>query len=362
MTIKRTLAALALAACTAAAPLRSSAAVFISVRIAPPALPVYEQPFCPGDDYIWTPGYWQWDPQVSDYYWVPGTWVLAPQTGYLWTPGYWGYENSGYLWHAGYWGPHIGFYGGVNYGFGYFGTGFAGGYWNGPHFFYNTAISRVNVTVIHNTYVHNVTVVNNTHVAFNGPGGVTARPTPGEQAAFRENHVAPTGVQLQHASFAQQNRSQFASTNHGMPPAAAMARPAQSPTAFRANVAPARAAGGPVNTNQGGNGGFRNNTSQAPAQRGFAGGGQVNSQVNGSGGFQPRAQGSAAQAVTPQQQPAYNRPAGNGQQYNRPAPQTQQYNRPVPESRPAPEARPAPAERPAPQARPAPRAEEHERR
>ena len=32
---------------------------------------------------------------------------------------------------AGYWGPHVGYYGGVNYGFGYMGVGFAGGAWRG---------------------------------------------------------------------------------------------------------------------------------------------------------------------------------------------------------------------------------------
>jgi hypothetical protein len=331
MYVKRNLAALAVAFCAAAVPLRSSAAVFVSVRIAPPALPVYDQPVCPGDDYIWTPGYWQWDPQVSDYYWVPGTWVMAPQTGYLWTPGYWGFENSAYLWHGGYWGPHIGFYGGVNYGFGYFGSGFAGGYWNGPHFFYNTSISHVNVNIIHNTYVHNVTVINNTHVAFNGPGGVNARPTAGEQAAFHENHVAPTGVQMQHASFAEHDRGQFASTNHGVPPAAAMARPAQSQNAFHANAAPARAAGGPMNTAPGG-GGFHGNTNVAPQQRGFAGGGPVNSQSGNRIGAQDTLTSHPAARPTTH-------------------PQTQQQARPQ-EARPAPQARQA-------QAHPAPHAEEH---
>ena len=273
---------------------------------------------------------------------MPGTWVMAPQTGYLWTPGYWGFENSAYLWHGGYWGPHIGFYGGVNYGFGYFGSGFAGGYWNGPHFFYNTAITRVNVNVIHNTYVHNVTVINNTHVAFNGgPGGVTARPTQGEQAAFHENHVAPTGVQMQHASFAEHDRGQFASTNHGVPPAAAMARPAQSQNAFRANAAPARAAGGPVNMAPG-SGGFHGNNNGAPAQRGLAGGGQVNSQ----GSFRPGGQGNFAP------QPAGRPAQPQFQQQGRPP----QSNQPAP--RPAPQERPSQEARPAPQARPARHAEE----
>src|ERR1700752_3690639 len=94
------------------------AQVSVSVTIAPPPLPVYVQPVCPGEGYIWTPGYWAYD-EDAGYYWVPGTWVLAPRVGYLWTPGYWGWERGGYLWHVGYWGPHVGFYGGGNYGFGF---------------------------------------------------------------------------------------------------------------------------------------------------------------------------------------------------------------------------------------------------
>src|SRR6266481_506010 len=81
--------------------------VGVSVRIAPPALPVYTQPICPGDGYIWTPGYWVYGP--DGYYWVPGTWVMAPAVGMLWTPGYWGWGGGVYAWHGGYWGPHIGF-------------------------------------------------------------------------------------------------------------------------------------------------------------------------------------------------------------------------------------------------------------
>ena len=36
------------------------AQIGVSVTIAPPELPVYEQPVYPGDGYIWTPGYWAW--------------------------------------------------------------------------------------------------------------------------------------------------------------------------------------------------------------------------------------------------------------------------------------------------------------
>src|SRR5882724_11811297 len=98
----------------------SLAQVRISVTFGPPALPVYEQPLCPGDGYIWTPGYWGWDADDDDYYWVPGTWVLAPEVGFLWTPPYWAWTDGVFVFYDGYWGPHVGFYGGVVYGFGYF--------------------------------------------------------------------------------------------------------------------------------------------------------------------------------------------------------------------------------------------------
>ena len=95
---------LVLMAIPATAPTASAQIGFgISVGFAPPPLPVYEQPICPGDGYIWTPGYWAYDYDDEDYYWVPGTWVIAPRIGYLWTPGYWGWGGGGYVWHGGYW-------------------------------------------------------------------------------------------------------------------------------------------------------------------------------------------------------------------------------------------------------------------
>jgi len=203
-------------------------AVGVSIHIGPPALPVYPQPICPGPGYIWTPGYWAYGP--TGYYWVPGTWVVAPAVGLLWTPGYWGWSSGAYLWHAGYWGPHVGFYGGINYGFGYTGVGFVGGAWHGGVFAYNTAVTNVNTTVIHNTY--NTTVINKTTVVNNvsyngGPGGIAVRPTAVEQAAAREHHIAPTTLQVQHEHLAGQNHALLASVNHGRPEVAATNRPGE---------------------------------------------------------------------------------------------------------------------------------------
>ncbi len=201
---------------------QAQVAVGISVRIGPPVLPLYEQPICPGDGYIWIPGYWAYGD--DGYYWVPGTWVLPPEVGLLWTPGYWAWQDGFYAWYAGYWGPAVGFYGGINYGFGYPGTGFYGGYWSSGRYFYNRSVTNVNVTVVHNTY--NTTVVNNNttvnRVSFNGgSGGATARPTSVELAAAREHHIAMTTEQVQHQSAASSERALRASVNHGRPDVAA---------------------------------------------------------------------------------------------------------------------------------------------
>jgi len=213
--------------------------VGVSITIAPPELPVYEQPLCPGEDYIWTPGYWAY--ADDDYYWVPGTWVVAPEVGFLWTPGYWAFKENRYFFHEGYWGPEVGFYGGISYGFGYFGHGYEGGRWDNGHFFYNRAVNNVNVTEVHNVY--NTTVVNRTinRASFNGGnGGINERPTSQEEAAARQRHLPPVAAQNQHVQAAHANPQLRASANHGMPPIAATPKPGE----FRdPSVVPAREAG-----------------------------------------------------------------------------------------------------------------------
>jgi hypothetical protein len=216
----------------------------IAVSFGPPPLPVYEQPLCPGEGYIWTPGYWAWSDDDGDYYWVPGTWVSAPEVGFLWTPPYWAWGDGGFLFYEGYWGPLVGFYGGINYGFGYFGEGFEGGRWDNGRFFYNRSVTNVNVTNIHNVYNTTVVIHNNTRVSYNGGnGGVNARPTPRDEAAAHERHIPPVAPQTQHMQAARSNPELRASANHGKPPVAATARPAE----FRAGAVPAREAGGPYN-------------------------------------------------------------------------------------------------------------------
>jgi WXXGXW repeat (2 copies) len=232
-------------------PAASFAQIGVSITIGPPALPVYEQPPCPAEGYIWTPGYWAYGD--DDYYWVPGTWVMAPEVGFLWTPGYWGWGGAAFLFHEGYWGPRVGFYGGISYGFGYFGEGYEGGRWDNGRFFYNRSVNNVNITNIHNVY--NTTVINNTtvnRVSYNGgEGGINARPRPEDEAAARERHIPPVAEQTQHVQAARANPELRASANHGKPPIAATPKPG----AFRDRaVVPAKEAGAPYHppANRGG--------------------------------------------------------------------------------------------------------------
>ena len=216
-----------LAVVTLAIPAVSQAqvAVGVSIRIGPPPLPVYAQPICPGPRYIWAPGYWAYGP--DGYYWVPGTWVFAPEPGLLWTPGYWAFDDGFYVWHRGYWGPHVGFYGGINYGYGYPGVGFYGGEWRRGEFFYNRSVTNINVTVVHNVYERRVVVRNDSRFSFNGDGGVRARPNRDEERWEHERHWDPTPDQDRHRAEASHNRDQWQSVNHGRPAFAATQRPGE---------------------------------------------------------------------------------------------------------------------------------------
>ena len=188
----------------------SFAQVEFSVGWAPPPLPVYEQPACPVAGYIWTPGYWGWDDDYYDYYWVPGVWVPPPRVGLLWTPGWWGWNNGAYAFNQGYWGSHVGFYGGVNYGYGYTGNGYWGGRWSGNNFQYNTAVTRVNKTVINNTYVNNSFAknVNANRTSFNGGnGGIKAQPNAEQREAMANaKKEGPTSQQLERQKVASKDK------------------------------------------------------------------------------------------------------------------------------------------------------------
>jgi hypothetical protein len=319
----------------------------------PPPLPEYDQPPAPDPNYLWTPGYWAWGPE--GYYWVPGCWVDAPYEGALWTPGYWGFFGGSYRFHHGYWGMHIGYYGGVDYGYGYVGHGYYGGYWNGGNFFYNTTITRVNMNAIHNVYVHPVRINNvvisgriGNRVSFNGGrGGVVARPLPAETRVLQERRIPPMATQIQAQHAAAGNRQQLFSQNQGRPAAAAAARPIAKdrvlPAALPQRAMPAaqpRQGGSAGQPGAGGN--ARPGPMQTPAQgaRPQAGQAQPQSQMR-----QGQPQQAQPQPQTRQAQPQPQPQARQAQ----PQPQARQAQ---PQPQPQPQARQAqPQPQPQPQAR-----------
>ena len=157
-----------------AAPAQINIGVSVNVGFPPPPLPIYAQPVIPAYGYIWVPGYWAWDDSIADYYWIPGTWVQPPRSASCGPPPGGDFNNGRYGFNPGYWGPQVGFYGGINYGYGYGGNGYQGGRWQGNNFYYNNTVN--NITNVRITNVYRQTVINNTtvnNVSFNGgKGGV----------------------------------------------------------------------------------------------------------------------------------------------------------------------------------------------
>jgi len=198
------------------------AQISVSIGIAPPALPVYAQPDIPGDGYLWTPGYWSWNANDNDYFWIPGTWVAAPFVGALWTPGYWGFDGNRYAWNNGYWGQHIGYYGGINYGFGYTGVGYQGGYWDHGSFSYNRTVNNIRNTHVTNIYSSNVINNQHSHVSFNGGrNGVQMTASKNEELINSMPHNRPTEGQAQHETDARGKPDLRFAVNHGSPKIAA---------------------------------------------------------------------------------------------------------------------------------------------
>lgn len=262
-------------------PAASQAGVLVSITVAPPVLPVYTQPICPGEGFLWTPGYWAYGD--AGYFWVPGVWMRPPRVGVLWTPGYWGWHGGVYAWNAGYWGPHVGFYGGVNYGFGFGGVGFAGGRWEGGRFAYNSAVANVGAGF--HSY-HETVVVNNVHTSFNGgAGGLRSQPNAAERSAMHESHVGPTAAQNAHHESASHDRSQLASVNHGRPGNAAMSRP-HAAGAGNANHAGSGKAPGGAHAGGGNTGGGAGGASRPAAAEHKAAGANHPAAEHKSGGGQ----------------------------------------------------------------------------
>ncbi len=220
------------------APEPGRAATVVSITVAPPPLPVYAQPPIPAPGYLWIPGYWAWD--GDDYYWVPGYWERPPRVGLLWTPGYWAWNNGIYVYRTGYWGRTVGFYGGVNYGYGYTGIGYAGGYWRGRTLYYNRSVTNININIT-NVYERPVTVRPGPRVSYNGgQGGLGDRPSP-QQISAASHGLPPTLAQRQHVQSAATNPAMRSRANHGMPAVGAIATPPSG--APKMGVAPGPKAG-----------------------------------------------------------------------------------------------------------------------
>src|SRR5690606_14333437 len=108
----------------------------------------------------------------------------------LWTPGYWGYVGNAYRWHPGYWGRQVGYYGGINYGFGYLGSGYQGGYWKNNHFHYNRAVNRIDTRRITHVYHRKVVInhVDRRRISYHGgKDGIQRRPTDRERQIDRQH-------------------------------------------------------------------------------------------------------------------------------------------------------------------------------
>ena len=87
----------------------------ISITVASPPLPAYEQPPCPEDGYYWTPGYWAYG--EDGYFWVPGVWewrngrhewvsghLVAERKGYRYAPDRWvRHDNEKWAFQRGGW-------------------------------------------------------------------------------------------------------------------------------------------------------------------------------------------------------------------------------------------------------------------
>jgi hypothetical protein len=221
-------------------PAAYSGGPIIEADQAPPPLPDYDQPPLPAPGYYWTPGYWAWN--NYDYYWVPGVWVEPPQPGLLWTPGYWAFVGGVYAFRQGYWGPHVGFYGGINYGYGYNGLGYEGGRWDNGRFFYNSTVNNFGAARVTSVYAQPVTVPPGVgRASFNGgQGGILLKPTPEQERLETGEHVRPTPAQVSHAREASVKPEQFNATNKGKPAIAATPRAGE----FKGkDVVPAKAAG-----------------------------------------------------------------------------------------------------------------------
>jgi hypothetical protein len=200
--------------------------VTVSSAATPPPLPMEDQPVLSQDGSLWTPGYWYWGDQ--GYVWVPGAWVRPPQVGVLWTPAYWGFAGTVYVFHPGHWGSTVGFYGGVNYGYGYFGSGYTGGHWIGNSFAYNSTVNHVNPAVAQHLYAESVP-----NQGSRGSVSYTGGPSSGDATRTASQQQSLQQQSLQQQSLRQQ--SQPRAVNNPATPATVQRTTETAPLPMEAN-------------------------------------------------------------------------------------------------------------------------------
>jgi hypothetical protein len=139
----------------------------------------------------------------------------------LWTPPYWSRVDGGYAFHTGYWATEVGFYGGINYGYGYAGDGYQGGRWeNNDVLYYNRAVNNLGSLGIRNVYDQSSTADDNAvRVSFNGGDkGTAARPTSHQEAlAGVGPTIGATAQQQKHFDLAAMDRALYSKLNNGKP-------------------------------------------------------------------------------------------------------------------------------------------------
>jgi len=215
----------------------SSSSGTVSSPATPPALPQEDQPMLSQDGSLWAPGYWYWRDQA--YVWMPGAWVRPPRVGLLWTPAYWNSTGTVFVFHPGHWASTVGFYGGVNYGYGYFGNGYTGGHWIGNSFAYNSAVNHVNPAVAHHMYAESVP-----NQGSRGVFSYTGGPRNGDPAhAVSQPQALPRALSKPAATTIVQRTGETAPMPREVNrPAAVVKTPAPSPPSKFNHVTPTRAA------------------------------------------------------------------------------------------------------------------------
>ncbi|MDJ0761866.1 MAG: hypothetical protein QNJ97_02665 [Myxococcota bacterium] len=78
------------------------------VYVAGPPPPVKQEviPQSPSSNYVWVPGYWDWNEVDNQWIWEDGRWAVPPQPGYVWQPS--SYQDQGqgdWIYTPGQWVP-----------------------------------------------------------------------------------------------------------------------------------------------------------------------------------------------------------------------------------------------------------------